>query len=230
MGVVLSCLFLLSVSSSLIPTVFHSSQPSSFLSSSIISLDPSNPTIKASASILPTYLQLTRAPHIPDTTHHAPRTTQPLTNHHTTTPHSYLSPILHAPKKIYPPSPPASMPPQPQQNLMNLDDRPPPRSSREARAAARAAKNGTAGSSSSHYRRGGLSPDADLDEYAHFSGPEDREPRSPPSDIALQDAILAQAQQVCPGLRDPFRVPLRVLLRVPLRVPHVSPPPPIRHR
>ncbi|KAI5456528.1 hypothetical protein BGZ63DRAFT_457858 [Mariannaea sp. PMI_226] len=78
------------------------------------------------------------------------------------------------------------MPPQTQQNLMNLDDRP-PRSSREARAAARAAKSG----GSSHYRRGGLSPE--LDEYNHFSGPD--EPRSPNSDVALQDAILAQAQQ-----------------------------------
>ncbi|KAK7421540.1 hypothetical protein QQZ08_009885 [Neonectria magnoliae] len=72
----------------------------------------------------------------------------------------------------------------PQQvQYMNPDDRG-QRSSREARQAARAAKNGGNG----HYRRG-QSPD--LDEYA-FSGGD--EPRSPHSDIALQDAILAQAQ------------------------------------
>lgn len=71
---------------------------------------------------------------------------------------------------------------------MNHDERG-PRSSREARQAARAAKNGN-----SHYRRA-HSPD--LDDFA-FSGGE--EPRSPTSDIALQDAILAQAQhQVCLG-------------------------------
>ncbi|KPM45540.1 hypothetical protein AK830_g976 [Neonectria ditissima] len=70
-----------------------------------------------------------------------------------------------------------------QAQYMNPDDRG-QRSSREARQAARAAKNGSNG----HYRRA-QSPD--LDEYA-FSGGD--EPRSPMSDIALQDAILAQAQ------------------------------------
>ncbi|KAH6999698.1 hypothetical protein EDB80DRAFT_121030 [Ilyonectria destructans] len=74
------------------------------------------------------------------------------------------------------------MPPQQQGQFMNHDERG-PRSSREARQAARAAKNGN-----SHYRRA-HSPD--LDDFA-FSGGE--EPRSPTSDIALQDAILAQAQ------------------------------------
>ncbi|KAK7414632.1 hypothetical protein QQX98_006489 [Neonectria punicea] len=71
-----------------------------------------------------------------------------------------------------------------QAQYMNPDDRG-QRSSREARQAARAAKNGGNG----HYRRAAQSPD--LDEYA-FSGGD--EPRSPHSDIALQDAILAQAQ------------------------------------
>lgn len=81
------------------------------------------------------------------------------------------------------------MPPQQQGQFMNHDERG-PRSSREARQAARAAKNGN-----SHYRRA-HSPDQD--DFA-FSGGE--EPRSPASDVALQDAILAQAQahQVCFG-------------------------------
>ncbi|KAF7552008.1 hypothetical protein G7Z17_g4611 [Cylindrodendrum hubeiense] len=74
------------------------------------------------------------------------------------------------------------MPPQQQGQFMNPDERG-PRSSREARQAARAAKNGN-----SHYRRA-HSPD--LDDFA-FSGGD--EPRTPTSDIALQDAILAQAQ------------------------------------
>ncbi|KAF5023529.1 hypothetical protein F66182_4396 [Fusarium sp. NRRL 66182] len=62
-----------------------------------------------------------------------------------------------------------------------------PRTARDAREAARAARNGQ----SPRYRRT-QSPEQ-LDEYRFQS--EESEMRSPTSDVALQDAMLAQAQQ-----------------------------------
>jgi hypothetical protein len=76
----------------------------------------------------------------------------------------------------------------PHQPRYNLED--PgfePRTARDAREAARAAKNGQ----SPRYRRP-QSPDQ-LDDYRFQS--EESEIRSPTSDVALQDAMLAQAQQ-----------------------------------
>lgn len=76
----------------------------------------------------------------------------------------------------------------PHQPRYNLED--PgfePRTARDAREAARAARNGQ----SPRYRRP-QSPEQ-LDDYRFQS--EESEIRSPTSDVALQDAMLAQAQQ-----------------------------------
>lgn len=74
----------------------------------------------------------------------------------------------------------------PHQPRYDLEDPGFPRNAREAREAARAARNG----SSPRYRRT-QSPEQ-VDDY-RFAGEDDM--RSPTSDVALQDAMLAQAQQ-----------------------------------
>lgn len=84
-----------------------------------------------------------------------------------------------------------------QQPRYDLEDPGFPRNAREAREAARAARNG----SSPRYRRT-QSPEQ-VDDY-RFAGEDDM--RSPTSDVALQDAMLAQAQQqqVGPKLSPPL--------------------------
>ena len=79
-------------------------------------------------------------------------------------------------------------PHQPRYNLEDPGSGFEPRNARDAREAARAARNGQ----SPRYRRP-QSPDG-LDEY-RFQSEEGSEMRSPTSDVALQDAMLAQAQQ-----------------------------------
>ncbi|KAM0429967.1 hypothetical protein ACHAPT_005971 [Fusarium lateritium] len=74
----------------------------------------------------------------------------------------------------------------PHQPRYDLEDPGFPRNAREAREAARAARNGA----SPRYRRT-QSPEQ-VDDY-RFAGEDDM--RSPTSDVALQDAMLAQAQQ-----------------------------------
>ncbi|KAM5344437.1 hypothetical protein ACJ41O_012973 [Fusarium nematophilum] len=83
----------------------------------------------------------------------------------------------------------ATMAAPPHQPRYDLEDPGFPRSAREARAAARSGNNG--GSTSSPRYRRTQSPEQ-LDDY-RFAG--DEELRSPTSDVALQDAMLAQAQQ-----------------------------------
>lgn len=72
----------------------------------------------------------------------------------------------------------------PQQRYHTLEDPGFPRSARETREQARAARNG----SSPRYRRT-QSPGAE-DDYRFGN----EETRSPTSDVALQDAMVAQAQ------------------------------------
>jgi hypothetical protein len=79
-------------------------------------------------------------------------------------------------------------PHQPRYNLEDPGSGFEPRNARDAREAARAARNGQ----SPRYRRP-QSPDH-LDDY-RFQSEEGSEMRSPTSDVALQDAMLAQAQQ-----------------------------------
>ncbi|RGP77090.1 hypothetical protein FLONG3_4605 [Fusarium longipes] len=79
-------------------------------------------------------------------------------------------------------------PHQPRYNLEDPGSGFEPRNARDAREAARAARNGQ----SPRYRRP-QSPDQ-LEDY-RFQSEEGSEMRSPTSDVALQDAMLAQAQQ-----------------------------------
>ncbi|UZP38214.1 hypothetical protein NXS19_006030 [Fusarium pseudograminearum] len=65
----------------------------------------------------------------------------------------------------------------------------PRNNARDAREAARAVRNGQ----SPRYRRT-QSPEQLVDDY-RFQSEEGSEMRSPTSDVALQDAMLAQAQQ-----------------------------------
>jgi hypothetical protein len=101
-------------------------------------------------------------------------------------------------------------PHQPRYNLEDPGSSFEPRNNaRDAREAARAARNGQ----SPRYRRT-QSPDQLLDDY-RFQSEEGSEMRSPTSDVALQDAMLAQAQQQQQVSERVFLVQLFSFLLVP---------------